>query len=134
MKNSLLLLLAIPLLQAAAPKAAFDKIDVMIPMRDGTKLHTLIFHPKKSREPLPFLMVRTPYGANYREFVPDPYIFVAQDIRGRYKSEGEFVMLRPPRDKRDPKAIDESTDTYDTIDWLLKHVPNNNGNVGVMGI
>ena len=57
-----------------------------------------------------------------------------QDIRGRFKSEGQFVMLRPPRDRKDPKAIDESTDTYDTIDWLLKNVPNNNGRVGMLGI
>src|SRR5690349_8999060 len=117
---------------AATPKAAFDKIETMIPMRDGTRLHTEIYRPKKMRAPLPFLLVRTPYGAGYREFVSGPYIVVSQDIRGRYKSEGTFVMMRPPRDKRDPKAIDESTDTYDTIEWLLKHVPNNNGRVGVM--
>src|SRR5947209_6516830 len=119
---------------AAPHKPAFDKIEAMIPMRDGTRLHTEIFRPKKARERLPFLIVRTPYGAAYREFLKDPYIFVSQDIRGRYKSEGTFVMLRPPRDKHDPKAIDESTDTYDTIEWLLKHVPNNNGRAGVMGI
>src|SRR5581483_11447911 len=119
---------------AAPPKPNFDKIEAMIPMRDGTRLHTEIFRSKKARGRLPFLIVRTPYGAGYREFLPDPYIFVSQDIRGRYKSEGTFVMLRPPRDKRDPKAIDESTDTYDTIEWLLKHVPNNNGRAGVMGV
>ena len=130
---SLFLVLAGPGV-AAAPKSALDKIEVMIPMRDGVRLHTEIFRPKRSRERLPFLLVRTPYGASYRQFVPDPYIFVSQDIRGRYKSEGEFVMLRPPRDKSDPKAIDESTDTYDTIEWLLKHIPNNNGRAGVMGI
>src|SRR5690349_15466555 len=106
------LLVTVSLALAAAPKPTFDKIEVMIPMRDGIRLHTEIFRPKKSRERLPFLIVRTPYGSGYREFLPDPYILVSQDIRGRYKSEGTFVMLRPPRDKRDPKAIDESTDTY----------------------
>src|SRR6476659_1417346 len=127
-------LLALPLLLPAAPKVAFEQIEAMIPMRDGTRLNTRIFRSKKSREPLPFLLTRTPYGASFRELLPEPYIFVSQDIRGRYKSEGEFVMLRPPRDKSDPKAIDESTDTYDTVAWLLKNVPNNNGKVGVMGI
>src|SRR5436305_14590806 len=130
----LAVLATVSLALAAPPKAAFDKIEAMIPMRDGTRLHTEIFRPKKSRERLPFLIVRTPYGAGYREFLKDPYIFVSQDIRGRYKSEGTFVMLRSPRDRRDPKAIDESTDTYDTIEWLLKNVPNNNGRAGVMGI
>jgi putative CocE/NonD family hydrolase len=119
---------------AAAPKPAFDKIEAMIPMRDGIRLHTEIYRAKKVHGALPFLIVRTPYGAGFREWLPDPYIYVSQDIRGRYKSEGTFVMLRPPRDKSDPKAIDESTDTYDTIEWLLKHVPNNNGRAGVMGI
>jgi putative CocE/NonD family hydrolase len=130
-----LALVFLTLAAAAAPsKPAWQKIEAMIPMRDGTRLHTEIYCPRKSREPLPFLLVRTPYGANYRESLPEPYIFVSQDIRGRYKSEGQFVMLRPPRDKRDPKAVDESTDTYDTIEWLLKNVPGNNGKVGVMGI
>jgi putative CocE/NonD family hydrolase len=121
-------------LAAAPPKPDFVKTEAMIPMRDGTRLHTDIYRPKKSHEPLPFLMTRTPYGASHRELLPEPYIFVSQDIRGRYKSEGEFVMMRPPRDKGDPKAIDESTDTWDTIEWLLKNVPGNNGRVGVMGI
>ena len=72
--------------------------------------------------------------AGYKELIREGYIFVFQDIRGRYKSEGKFVMMRPPRDQSDPKAIDEGTDTYDTIDWLLKHVSNNNGRVGILGI
>ena len=122
------------LLATANPHPRLDTLDVMIPMRDGVRLHTAIFRPRKARGPLPFLIVRTPYGAGYRAYVPDPYIFVSQDIRGRYKSEGEFVMLRPPRDRHDPKAVDESTDTYDTIEWLLKNVPANNGRAGVMGI
>lgn len=124
----------------------YNKIDEMIPARDGIRLHTEIYVPKKSHEPLPFLITRTPYGQNldskgfntalYRceELAQDGYIFVFQDIRGRYKSDGKFVMLRRPRDRRDPKAIDEGTDTYDTIEWLLKNVPGNNGRVGIFGI
>ena len=124
----------------------FEKIDVFIPMRDGVRLHTEIYVPKNSTEPLPFIFERTPYGvlddpkgfANkltaYSEFIQEGYIFVFQDIRGRYKSEGKFVMFRQPRDRNDPEATDESTDTYDTIDWLLKNVPRHNGRVGVLGI
>ena len=116
-------------------KQVFDKIDVMIPMRDGIRLHTEICVPKSAAEPLPFLITRTPYGVNddeqgfsrtlgiYRELVPSGYIFVFQDIRGRFQSEGQFVMQRPPRDRGNPKSIDEGTDTYDTIDWLIKNVP-----------
>src|SRR5438874_13680906 len=108
MKRFILLAVAVVSLAfAAPPEPAFDKIEAQIPMRDGTRLHTEIFRPKKARERLPFLIVRTPYGAGYREFLKDPYIFVSQDIRGRYKSEGTFVMLRSPSNKRDAKAIDE---------------------------
>ena len=126
-----------------APSASFDSMDVMIPMRDGVRLHTTIFRSRNQTENLPFILTRTPYGiahsgrslgSSYAELADDGYIFVFQDIRGRYGSEGQFVMLRPPRDKRDPKAIDESTDTYDTIDWLLKNVPRNNGKVGQLGV
>ena len=93
----------------------FAKTDVMIPMRDGVRLHTEIYVPKDSTQPLPFLFERTPYGLRdddkgfsrnfsiYQELVPEGYIFVFQDIRGRYKSEGQFVMLRRPRDLRCPK-------------------------------
>jgi len=124
----------------------FDKLDVMIPMRDSVRLHTEIYVPKSSPQPLSFIFERTPYGVTddengittkfsiYREMLPQGYIFVFQDIRGRYKSEGQFVMLRRPRDPSDPRAIDEGTDTYDTIDWLLKNVPHNNGRVGLLGI
>src|SRR6266550_9322563 len=125
---------------------SFRRMEVQIPMRDGVKLYTDIYIPKKSRGKLPFLITRTPYGStddkgrngllphSYKDFVDDGYIFVFQDIRGRYKSEGQFVMFRPPRDKSDPKAIDESTDTSDTISWLIEHTANNNGRVGVLGI
>ncbi|HET7214345.1 MAG TPA: CocE/NonD family hydrolase, partial [Terriglobia bacterium] len=124
----------------------FRKMDVMIPMRDGVRLHTEIYSPRNAAGPLPFIFERTPYGLNddpqgysrklrgYKELIHEGYIFVFQDIRGRYKSEGKFVMMRPPRNPTDPKAIDEGTDTYDTIDWLLKHVPGNNGRVGLLGI
>ncbi|HKV24720.1 MAG TPA: CocE/NonD family hydrolase [Candidatus Acidoferrum sp.] len=124
----------------------FDKTEVMIPMRDGVKLHTEFYTPKNASGPLPILLERTPYGISspgggisnmirrYTEMVPDGYIFAFQDIRGRYGSEGKFVMLRPLHDPADPKGVDESTDTYDTIDWLVKNVPNNNGRVGLDGI
>ncbi|HVP90769.1 MAG TPA: CocE/NonD family hydrolase [Terriglobales bacterium] len=140
-------LVAIALSGPAGPRPAgpeFAITHAMIPMRDGVKLHTAIFTPKKASGPLPFLMLRTPYGTPasdvllkgepYRELVADGYIFVFQDIRGRYRSEGRFVMQRPPRDRSDPRAIDESTDAYDTVDWLLKNVPGNNGRVGLRGV
>jgi putative CocE/NonD family hydrolase len=124
----------------------FDKTDVMIAARDGVKLHTEIYSPKNITEPLPIIIERTPYGLSddekgysrhlrrYQEMIPDGYIFVFQDIRGRYGSEGKFVMQRPVRDPKDSKSIDEGTDTYDTIDWLVKNVPHNNGRVGLLGI
>jgi len=124
----------------------FDKTEVMIAARDGVKLHTEIYSPKSSSEPLPIIFERTPYGlgdddkgysgklARYAEMIPQGYILVFQDIRGRYGSEGKFVMQRPVRDLKDAQAIDEGTDTYDTIDWLVKNVPHNNGRVGLLGI
>ncbi len=130
----------------AEPLGPLTKRDVMIPMRDGVRLHTEIYSPRKSSEPLPILFVRTPYGTEddllgnsrqlvtYADLLADGYIFVIQDIRGRYDSEGQFVMLRPPRDRADANAIDESTDAYDTIIWLLANVPGNNGRVGITGI
>src|SRR6267142_1964945 len=129
-----------PLIEIAQ---AFEKRDEMIAMRDGVRLHTVIFTPQNQSAPLPILMSRTPYGADgssdsinrrYKELVQDGYIFVRQDIRGRHQSEGQFVMNRPPRDQKDPWSIDESTDTYDTIDWLVKHVAKNNGRVGLLGV
>jgi len=148
--------LAVVLVLSAAPfhavqqtpqdyAALFEKTEAMIPMRDGVKLHTEIYAPRNSPEALPILMVRTPYGiANpdkgisnmiyrYSDMIPDGYIFVFQDIRGRYASEGKFQMLRPVHDPKDAKGVDESTDTYDTIDWLVKNVPHNNGRVGMDG-
>ncbi|MCW5971389.1 MAG: CocE/NonD family hydrolase [Blastocatellales bacterium] len=127
--------------------SAFELVQVMIPMRDGIRLNTHIFKPKAQREPLPIMLERTPYQAptneawaqgKYRSLAADGYIFVFQDIRGRYKSEGRFVMQRAPvsllAEGRDPKVVDEVTDAYDTIDWLEKNVSGHNGRVGIIGI
>jgi uncharacterized protein len=123
----------------------FEKSEAMIPMRDGVKLHSEIYSPRNATEALPILMVRTPYGISnpakgvsnmlyrYADMATEGYIFVFQDIRGRYGSEGKFVMLRPIHEASDAKGTDESTDTYDTIDWLVKNVPHNNGRVGLDG-
>jgi putative CocE/NonD family hydrolase len=122
----------------------YNRKEIMIPMRDGIKLNTLIFTPKDQSAPLPFLLTRTPYGVSnnlspeknqyIKDMAEDGYIFVFQDIRGRYKSEGKFEMQRFNRNKKDPKAIDESSDTYDTFDWLLANIKNNNGKAGMYGI
>jgi putative CocE/NonD family hydrolase len=121
----------------------YQRTEVMIPMRDGVKLHAVILKPADIATPLPFLMERTPYGVNGTDrgsiFAQRPelaragYIFVAEDIRGRYKSEGKFIMMHPLADHSNPKSTDESTDAYDTIAWLLKNIPGNNGRVGVVG-
>jgi uncharacterized protein len=145
------ILLFVPRHSAAQQTASdystrFEKTEVMIPMRDGIRLHTEIYTPKDATQPLPIIFERTPYGistsnngysrmlSRYNSMMPDGYIFAFQDIRGRYASEGKFVMLRPIHDLADPKGVDESTDTYDTIDWLIKNVPRNNGRVGLDGI
>jgi putative CocE/NonD family hydrolase len=122
----------------------FLRAEAMLPMRDGAKLYTLLYIPKDAKEPLPIILFRTPYGIDgraerlfgdyFKELADDGYAFALQDIRGRFKSEGTFVMTRPARDPGDPKAIDEASDTSDTIDWLLKAVKNNNGRVGMLGI
>jgi putative CocE/NonD family hydrolase len=138
------LCLAAPALAAQAPNPAdpaWTAREAMIPMRDGVRLHTFIVTKRQASEPLPFLMQRTPYGASgnvrgfpgaYRYLANDGYIFVFQDIRGRNGSEGQYLMNRPLR--TDSTSVDEATDTYDTIDWLLENVPNNNGRVGGLGI
>jgi putative CocE/NonD family hydrolase len=121
----------------------FNKSDYMIAMRDGARLHTVFFTPKDHAVPLPILFTRTPYGVptderrasnSYEFLIEDGYILAFQEIRGRFKSEGEFVMQRPPRNPRDRGAIDESTDAYDSIDWMIKNVPGNNGRVGMLGV
>jgi uncharacterized protein len=123
---------------------AYSRQEVMIPMRDGVKLHAVILRPKDMHQPLPFLLERTPYGVDgntsdsineaYTSLAQSGYIFVMEDIRGRYGSRGTFVMMRPLADHSDPHSADESTDAYDTVDWLVKNVPDNNGRVGVMGV
>ena len=129
---------------SAAPALAqpvFTRTEAMIPMRDGVKLYTQIYSPTRTTEPVPMLLLRTPYGigdATSEQLVValgelTDYIIVRQDIRGRFKSEGKFVMLRQPRDPADKKAIDEGTDTYDTIEWMLANVSNHNKRVGMVG-
>ncbi|MBI4476972.1 MAG: CocE/NonD family hydrolase [Acidobacteria bacterium] len=123
--------------------ATLTRTDHMIPMRDGVRLYTQVYVPARISDPRPIVFQRTPYGigqntpegvaAALADLPADDYIIVLQDIRGRFKSEGAFVMLRQPRDPRDPKAIDESTDTYDTIEWLLANIRGHNGRVGMVG-
>lgn len=129
-------------------KAQYTKYEYRIPMRDGKRLFTAVYVPKDQSQTWPILMTRTPYSARpygadqYRDtpgpsslFTKAGYIFVIQDVRGRWMSEGEFVNMRPHNPARKgPGDIDESTDTYDTIEWLLAHVPNHNGKVGTWGI
>ena len=126
----------------------FIKIETNIPMRDGVKLFTAIYIPKEKNQKYPFLLNRTPYTVspygegNYKTSLgPSPgllkegFIFVYQDVRGKWMSEGEFVDVRPHvKNKKGKKDVDENSDTYDTIDWLLKNVKPNNGKVGMYGI
>jgi len=129
--------------QTPAPYTYTKVIDSMVAMRDGVRLHTTVWVPSGYTGPLAVVFRRTPYGidgnnnptgGSMRELAADGYAFALQEIRGKYKSEGAFVMQRPPRDRRDPKAIDEGTDAYDTMEWLTKHVPNNNGRIGMIGV
>jgi putative CocE/NonD family hydrolase len=117
--------------------------DVMIPMRDGVNLHAEVWRPRGFRGKLPILMQRSPYGfdlatvthsfdAEYKELAQEGFIFVLEDIRGRFGSGGNFVMLRPKAVAAD--GVDESTDAYDTIKWLIESIPGSNGNVGVFGV
>ena len=124
-------------------RVPYKRTEARIPMRDGVKLFTVILTPETQTEPAAILMERTPYGVKGAnsgrvnrspELIKEGYAFVFQDIRGCNDSEGQFIMNRPLRDKRDPKSIDESTDTYDTIDYLIKNVPKNNGRVGIYGV
>ena len=131
----------VPACGQAPTDAAWSSQRVMVPMRDGVRLQTFIVTPRRTSTPLPMLLVRTPYGAAggvrgfpgaYRYLANDGYVFVFQDIRGRNGSEGQYLMNRPLRS--DSTSVDEATDTYDTIDWLVKNVPNTNGRVGGLGI
>lgn len=129
-------------------KANYTKYEFDIAMRDGVKLFTQVFVPKDSSKAYPFLINRTPYSIQpygvdaypsnlgpSEKFAREGYIFVRQDVRGRYMSGGTFVEMTPHKDtRRGPKDVDESSDTYDTLDWLLKNIPNNNGKAGIYGI
>ncbi len=138
-----------PWAQVSTQEPAYDvkqhyvKSEYMAPMRDGIRLFTIVYAPRGQSGPFPFLITRTAYGIqpygpdNYRsvvgpnnEFAREGYIFVYQDCRGKFKSEGEFIHHRPMVKGQ----VNESTDTYDTIEWLLKNIPNNNGRVGQWGI
>jgi putative CocE/NonD family hydrolase len=131
---------ATPRHQAADSTPGYAEERRMVPMRDGVRLHTLIYSPRGNTEPLPLLIMRTPYGIDgaapryfrgyFKELAAERYIIVLQDIRGRYRSEGQFVMNRP----LDPRGVDESTDAFDTVEWLIRNVPANNGRAGVLGI
>jgi len=126
----------------------YTKQEVMIPMRDGVRLFTAIYTPKDRSEKHPILINRTPYTAapygeglfrnfwanHYKEYLKEGYIMVIQDVRGRWMSEGKFEDVRPFNPDKKKKDIDEASDTYDTIDWLIKNISNNNGNAGVFGI
>ncbi len=128
-------------------QASYTKYEYLIPMRDGVRLFTAVYAPKDASRTYPFLITRTPYSvAPYgvdqyperlgpsEQFQKEGFIFVAQDARGRYMSEGAFQQVRPFNPTKGPKDVDESTDTYDTIEWLLAHVPHHNGRVGMIGV
>ncbi len=131
-------------------KQNYTKKEYQVEMRDGVKLFTAVYAPKNTTEKHPFLMVRTPYSCapygedkiqsriydtHWKEYLKEGYIFVFQDVRGRWMSEGEFVDVRPFNpNKKNKTDIDEASDTYDIAEWLVKHIANNNGNIGVFGI
>src|ERR1700747_655813 len=164
MRATFLMLAALPALAQqsdipktfAIPKASYDydRREVAIPMRDGVKLHTVIVIPKGAKN-APILLTRTPYNASAQVshaqsshlgpilngydnavevIVEGGYIRVVQDVRGKYGSEGDYVMTRPLHGPLNPTPVDHSTDTYDTIDWLVKNIPESNGRVGILGI
>ncbi len=144
------LLLAVGLASAQEAfdvRAHYAKREVMIPMRDGVKLFTILYEPKDRSRTYPFLLLRTPYSippygpdeypariGPSPDFDSDGFIFVFQDVRGKFRSEGEFVVMRPYNPTKTGKETDESTDNYDTIEWLLGNVENHNGRVGQYGV
>lgn len=155
MRKLLLLVCMLPLMAVAQNIDSawfsnnYTKKEIMIPMRDGVKLFTAVYIPNSNSEKHPFLMTRTPYTSapygeknyrafytnHYKEYLKEGYIMVIQDVRGKWMSEGEFVDVRPfNKNKKTTTDIDEASDTYDTIDWLVKNIDNNNDNVGVFGI
>ncbi len=133
--------------RAAYLRENYTKYEYKIPMRDGVHLFTAVYIPKDDSKTYPFLITRTPYtvkpygedvlpagGGAMNYYLAEKFIFVLQDVRGKNGSEGQFVHMRPILENKGPKDIDESTDAYDTIDWLVKNVPGNNGRAGMMGI
>lgn len=153
MKKIFILLFVLPLWAAAQDIDStwvvnnYTKKEVMIPMRDGVKLFTTIYAPKDVSEKHPIIITRTPYScAPYGEdkfasiwnnprkyFFKEKYIYIIQDVRGRWMSEGVFQDVRPFNPNKKGNEIDEASDAYDAIDWMVKNIPNNNGNVGVFG-
>ncbi len=129
-------------------KVNYDKTEYMVTMRDGIKLYTQVYTPKDKTEKYPILLFRTPYSVRYygsnhfrqvlgpnEAYAKEGFIFVYQDVRGKFKSEGEFIVMKPHKTvKRGPADVDESSDTFDTIEWLLQTIPNHNGRVGQWGI
>jgi len=162
LRHAFLALAAIAVIQAQVPtplspevkkqldytRSHYTKYEYRIPMRDGTRLFTSVYVPKDLSQPYPIIMQRTPYSVgpygidNYRPVVgpseaaeKEGFIFAYQDVRGRYLSEGTFIDVPVHKTAfNGPKDTDESTDTYDTVDWMIKNVPNNNGRVGMWGI
>jgi putative CocE/NonD family hydrolase len=127
----------------------YSKYEYRIPMRDGVHLYTRVYVPKDDSQSWPILLTRTPYAlkpygddnydspspaSSFRILAEDKFILVTQDVRGRYGSEGQYVHVRPFNPNKGPKDTDENSDTYDTIDWLIKNIPNNNGKAGMFGI
>jgi len=125
----------------------YTKYEHRIPMRDGVRLFTRVYVPKDDSHPWPIVLTRTPYAlkpygtdnyndpaGSFRTLAKDTFVLVSQDVRGRYGSEGEYVHVRPFNPNKGAKDTDESSDTWDTIDWLVKNVPNNNGKAGIFGI
>ncbi|MFA6468548.1 MAG: CocE/NonD family hydrolase [Bacteroidota bacterium] len=147
LRNLFLLIPAVLLSQEIDLKQEFVKTEYRIPMRDGASLHTVVYAPKDSAISYPIMLVRTPYttspygreylkaGQNNYWMAQEKYIIVFQDVRGRFMSDGDFEDVRPHIvEKRSASDVDESSDTYDTIEWLVKHIRRNNGNVGMIGI
>ena len=138
---------------ASTQKSNYHVQEFMVPMRDGVRLQTVVITKANQTQPLPILLTRTPYGvltqeyfdthaakegadwvpSAWKELAADGYIFVRQNLRGRFKSEGVF-LLTSQYDPKDPKQANETNDAYDTVDWLVKNVPNNNGKVGIYGV
>ena len=151
MRSSIRFLLALAACEVAASPTlcaqaapTFDRRELVIPMRDGVRLAAVALVPASMSGPLPIILIRTPFGAarefrgtdlplSLRELAEDRYIFVAQDVRGRGGSGGNFITLRPPANPEGARGVDESTDAWDTVEWLVRNMAGNNGKVGIVG-